>query len=336
MIHAICGKTGGGKSYLALNLIINELRTYKDSCILTNLSVVPGELADYLHNKYGETFDLSQRLRLLTDETSGVFWEHRKDGVRNFILIDEFHMFYSARRWMKTGEAALAYFSQHRKFGDEVFWISQHPDQVEKQARNLTSDWTFVRNGMNEKMMQWFRPPACMWYSVFLSNNAKKPVETHMLRLDLKLAACYKTEQGVGVLTRTPDADKKQVRKGVPFLGLVAVIFGLVVLAGIAFLKAPALGELLWKKPVLSKPQPAQSQSLPPAQNRQHQSVSSPAPSHGAEAEEIRPPVVVGVITLGDTATVYFSNGNSARSSLFSADHQSVYVDGQWFALPKK
>lgn len=334
MIHAICGKTGGGKSYLALHLIVNELRTYKDSCILTNLSIIPEEFAQYLHDKYGETFDLSQRLRLLTDEDTGTFWERRKDGVRNYVVIDEFHMFYSARRWMKTGEAALAYFSQHRKFGDEVVWVSQHPDQVEKQARNLTSDWTFIRNGMNEKMMQWFRPPACMWYSVFLSNSAQKPVETHMLRLDLKLAKCYKTEQGVGVLTRTPDADKKQVRRGLPFTVLVSAVLVAAFFGVVLFVKTPSLSSWLWKKPVIEGKKTQASQPQPVVQQKDFSLPAKPLDEKPSSSPEKLQ--VVGVLTLGSDSTVYFSDGTAQKSSLFSQDGRSVYVGGQWFAVPRK
>lgn len=342
MIHAICGKTGGGKSYLALRLIVEELRSSADSVVLTNLSVFPDKLAEFLHNRYGDSYRAGQRIILLTEDQTARFWAHRRDGVRNLVVIDELHMYFNARLWAKTGYDALAYLSQHRKFGDEVWWISQHPDQVEKQFRSLTSDWTYTRNGAHEKLLQFFRPPNRIWYSVFLSQQSRQPMESHVIRLDLALASCYDTCAGVGVNTLNTLGDKGRTAKGLPFIWLVLAVLAAAVLGVYFFFRSPDFAKKLWKQPPPSKSRTVlptnslPSNTLPPLSlalpTPSFSRSSSPSPSSSAPQS----PWWSGTYEESGIRRYYLSDGRVFQGNFVtSPDSQSVYIQGVWYSRKK-
>lgn len=54
-------------------------------------------------------------------------------------VIDEAHMWFSARKWTQTEQSDLAAFQQHRKEGMDVIWIAQHESRVDVAIRELTA-----------------------------------------------------------------------------------------------------------------------------------------------------------------------------------------------------
>jgi len=79
-VHFISGKPGGGKSLYAVRLVVDEL-VHGTRCIVTNLSLRPGELNAYLQEKFPKaSVDLVHRLRILSDDETAVFWTIRGPG----------------------------------------------------------------------------------------------------------------------------------------------------------------------------------------------------------------------------------------------------------------
>ena len=68
-------------------------------------------------------------------------------------LIDECHVFFSARRWQRTGDDCLYYCSQHAKLTHDVILISQNLKQVDSQLRELAQEYHYLRNHSKER--QW-------------------------------------------------------------------------------------------------------------------------------------------------------------------------------------
>ena len=91
------------------------------------------------------------------------FWEYRNprklrfdDAVGTLFVLDEVHLWFNARNWQKTGEAAIAYLSTHRHFSDDVILVTQHADNVDLQFRRLVEDCTVVINCYRQRV-GWFR-----------------------------------------------------------------------------------------------------------------------------------------------------------------------------------
>src|SRR6185295_5649707 len=176
-VHFISGKPGGGKSYFALRMVLDELRLTKRN-ISTNLPLKVPEIAEYLHKHYDDTFDMLGRLRILTAEEVAEFWLYPCKGVNltervtmkvrertlsqvdyskrpplgTVFFIDEIHLYFDSRAWQATGTDCIFYVSQHRKLGDDIIPITQHINNVDKQFRSMTQDYTYLRNLNKEKI----------------------------------------------------------------------------------------------------------------------------------------------------------------------------------------
>src|SRR5437899_2685182 len=85
-IHFITGKPGGGKGLFAMQKIYDELVNGQRP-IVSNLAVMLNPwifnaqaqlgLRQYLLNKHGNTFDVDQRMWILSDEQMAEFYRYR-------------------------------------------------------------------------------------------------------------------------------------------------------------------------------------------------------------------------------------------------------------------
>lgn len=225
----IFGKKGGGKSYLAMKWLIEELR-HGTRDVVTNLAVDLPKLAEYLETHCPECKgDEWKRVRLLnTDQlkawyryrggnldldpiTSGdaaewglLDWTKCRDQKPVLYLIDEAHIPFGAREFAKTGKAVLSFLSQSRKLGDEVVLISQRPEQVDKQMRGQVDEWTHAVNFANLSLLSMFRlPKRIVWtsYASLPSGLHREPAQARgFIRVDPQgIGSTYDTNAGVGI-----------------------------------------------------------------------------------------------------------------------------------------
>jgi len=309
-IHFISGKPGGGKSYYALRLIVDELRHTKRN-IVTNLSIIPGNLAEFLHKTYDDTFGMSTRLRILSAEEAGEFWLHpalyseipEKQQIRirdsmvarpdfskraetggTLFVIDEIHLYFNSRNWQSTGEDCLFYLSQHRKLGDDVAAVTQHIGNVDKQFRSVAQDYTYLRNCAKERVGL-FRSLPRMVRSTYSQPSTGAPgeraMETALVKLDTHgLASCYDTASGVGIIGRS-GADTSERKRGLPFSALILmfVLMGAMIWF-VPFAMGKGVKAFFHKDPVakVGKPLPVVTQrntnELPPTVQTQEASSS--------------------------------------------------------------
>lgn len=189
MITFVSGMPGDGKSYYVMTEIERAL-VDSDRMIVTNIQLKLGNVAEYLHKKYGKTFNLHSRYFLLDSSQSKKFWLYRgthelherfvddeapvpegyekkqkkppvlrtdfatldpeQPGVK--FVIDEVHIHYNARNWQNCGHDALEYTSQHRHFGDDVVLISQRAKQVDSQLRSISGTYIYMKNLANRTL----------------------------------------------------------------------------------------------------------------------------------------------------------------------------------------
>jgi len=254
MITFVSGMPGDGKSYFIMTEIERELVS-GNRVIVTNVELNLGNVADYLHERYGKTFDLHSRYYLLTTQETKEFWLQRgthqlskgADGRCDFMtldreqagvcyVIDELHEHFNARAWAKTGADALTYSSQHRKLGDSVFFISQRAKQVDSQLRSLAGAYVYMRNLANRTLklgpfvFRFGRTLIARAYPDEWTKGGAEPVVmwTKTLKVDPKgFGSWYDTAAGVGVRGKLADTAQGPVR-GLPWpvmgLGLLIVL----------------------------------------------------------------------------------------------------------------
>ncbi|CAK0753056.1 zona occludens toxin [Gammaproteobacteria bacterium] len=363
-LHFISGKPGGGKSYYAVKLLVDELRLSKRD-IATNLPLNLGNLAEHLHSKYGQTFDMNTRLRMLTQEEAAEFWLHPCNGVDltertkvqvreksvsqvdyskrpptgTVFFIDEVHIYFNARGWQNTGEDCIFYISQHRKLGDDIIAITQHVGNVDKQFRTMTQDYTYLRN-LNKERMGIFRSFPVVMRSTYAEpyTGQQKAQETGAFRLDVTgLCTCYETNAGVGVHSRS-DGDKTERRRGIPIVWMIAGI----VLIGIFAMFVPHL----MGKGVTTLFSPGKPKVEPKIESKGYDGVTAPRPAPVMESRPAPlvavpqvstntpppPSPIVAATVLGGAWNVWLANGSrytqGADDGMTALSKRGAQIDG--------
>jgi len=237
MIYFLSGKPGGGKTYYLLRIIEQELMTGTRT-IVTNIALKLPELREYLQKKYNKDVDLWARVRILTEDEVPAFYLHRQKGVDiqpvNVVderrgcypaiaenrptddpgilyAIDEAHQFYNARAWQSNGLSIFHYLAKHRHFNDEIYFISQNPEQVDKQLKLQVQYWIYCLNTGNDLFGRGFRGKMnhikASWFTEelpkkmnFVSRSMASKVEDIDIEITkpdgkVRLGDCYETLQ---------------------------------------------------------------------------------------------------------------------------------------------
>lgn len=263
-IRAIVGKPGGGKTLQCMRELVRILSQDSEIQVVTNLPLRLPELNELFAKRFPDAGGLIHRITVITEDEARNFWVHRgnyrtasgewvfhsrgtvaPDGVGMvyphahpvLYVLDEFHLLFNAREWAKTGKTALWYASQHRHLGDGVIWVTQYSENVDKQFRVLTQDWTMCRNWSSESWLGWIRPPAKFQVMTSLDAPNKRGSASaatggwRVVGLDKPLADCFDSMAGVGVVSGSVACDRVKPR-GLPAWAAAAI--GLVVIIGAA------------------------------------------------------------------------------------------------------
>jgi len=258
MLHAIAGLPGGGKSQYALRFVVIPELVHGTRVIITNLPIKLGNLNEYLQKHYPDKLiDVLTRIRILTDDQLAKFYCYRSTtefdipipikgqrpdfargvGPGVVYVIDEVQNIFSARNWADTGVDVLYYNSQHRHMGDDVYWITQAVNNVDKHFRSVTQDYRYCRNNRLEKVMGIFRRGENFKTYLYREPLPEKggwarapiPDDTSTFSLDIEAANCYDTSGGVG-LAGGGQADMGARVKGIPWMWFYVVTIGFILL----------------------------------------------------------------------------------------------------------
>jgi len=297
MIYFLTGKPGGGKSYYALTLIIEEI-VKGNRIIVTNLALKLPQLQVLLLERYESIikdelrkcadndrdavrrqllsvkYNVLARIRVLGKDQVGAFFLHRRLGLdippvtqieekqgkypdfASYIdgndtgvmyVIDETHEYFNARCWQSNSLSIFNYLAKHRHYNDEVIFISQNPEQVDKQLKLQVENWLYIlntgndlwgrgfRGRLNHSKVHWYKeePPRKMGHIAKLTAVKVEDVPIEITKGDhIRIGDCYRTlgcaREGVG--GRVAE-DKGKVRGRnplwivVPVVGVVAVVW---------------------------------------------------------------------------------------------------------------
>lgn len=132
-ISLITGTPGSGKSLTMASRLRWRLRRGRP--VIANFDIAsstPGY--EYFHEIQNADLSVSR----IVEISDSYFAEHpfREDSV--LLVIDECQINFSARSWNDKGRSEwLAFFSQHRKYGVEVWLITQFDTAIDKNIRLL-------------------------------------------------------------------------------------------------------------------------------------------------------------------------------------------------------
>lgn len=137
MIYLYTGNPGSGKSmHMAMN-IYWQLRNAKP--VIANFEIDTDKTGHEEMYKYLDNNELTPAY--LMKYASQYFKEHKfKEGAIK-LYIDECQILYNSRSWRDTPENKrsewIKFFTQHRKFGYDVFLVCQFHEMIDKQIRTL-------------------------------------------------------------------------------------------------------------------------------------------------------------------------------------------------------
>jgi len=196
VLRFITGKTGGGKSKLAMAMLIDELR-YTKRMIFTNLAF---ELQPWIFNgkpmlgllailtrEFGETFDAEKRIVFLEpdeiqgfyrtralsrqDENGTVVYDRisvpsHSDGLFHAdastpgtcYFIDEAHEYFQQQEWAKIGKEMMSWASQNRRAGDDCWLLTQEAELVAKPLRRQSLECYWLTNHAHLALGPFKRP----------------------------------------------------------------------------------------------------------------------------------------------------------------------------------
>jgi Zonular occludens toxin (Zot) len=233
-ITFVCAPIGGGKSLYATRAICMELER-SERMIVTNVPIFDLEapegkmtLGEWAHKYVSFPVDIRKRFRLLTRDEVFEFWRYlpgkdlpnmeRVTATRDtetvpdlqsrqgdggcFFLIDEVHLYFSARDWGKNGVKVETYMSQLRKLNDDLFLITQHPEKVDKNFRRNATEWFYLKNMGKTKLWAGVSLPGRFRYHIFdqMPVRNDKPIQSGWMRLeDREYYRVYDTMAGVGL-----------------------------------------------------------------------------------------------------------------------------------------
>jgi Zonular occludens toxin (Zot) len=259
-VFYICGKPGGGKTYIGVKQICEELADPNSNrFIVTNIALKLPELAEWCHKHCKHEVNLSERIRILDDIETGEFWlyepgrqfdqrreikmKRRTMDVPDFedraergclYVIDEVHVYFGARDWQATGNDATFFLSQHRKLNCDVVMITQHPEQTDKALRRLAQEYMSVRNLLREPILGFNLGTLFGAFRYVRTLNSPQspnpaPFESGFVSLDLKeIGKLYDTTAGVGIAGRVaPPAVQKRGRHVAWLLIPIAIVVAL-------------------------------------------------------------------------------------------------------------
>ena len=166
-LSVIFGKPGAGKSYFAVMKIAEYLEDFcrfelqegieHERKIYTNLPLNLPAIDDYISDRLSKDIKASKYVKLLDEDffiektSSGAFkkcdwWEKIPDGA--LIIIDEVQHYLSSSK--DEGGAYLKdfqlYISTHRHRQHDLFFLTQHTDNINKVCLNMAADAYHVIN----------------------------------------------------------------------------------------------------------------------------------------------------------------------------------------------
>lgn len=169
MISGIFGLPGSGKSMLLCNAVYNALK-HRPFIIGGNV-LHTGDYDTIITN-----FPMSGCYKLDFETLGKVGYK------RTLFCIDEMMMYADSRNFKTFSDDLKFFFSQHRKFENEIIWTSQNYDDSDKKIRGLTDKYYYCR-----------RSPLA-WFSFVSPINTYLKIEDGNIKSGYELAPLIATK----------------------------------------------------------------------------------------------------------------------------------------------
>src|SRR4051812_41838090 len=131
-VVGVVGRMGSGKSYFAVRMAYKRLMAGCNVSSNFTMRGLPEGAGTWQHFKGWDDFA----------ELEGEYVESKGRMVLRkpmVVFIDEAHLYAPSSQSLVFPQVARFKLSQARKFGLDVFWITQHEDRVNRTLKDLTN-----------------------------------------------------------------------------------------------------------------------------------------------------------------------------------------------------
>lgn len=140
MITIYDGRLGGGKTYAAVELMVETIAA--GGYVVTNVGLKFAEIDKYISVRYGRVVEggASSRCTILEPSQVGEFYKRIPVGTsvtKVLCVIDEAHIWLNARDWQLLQRQVMIFLSQSRKVRVDLIFISQHVKNIDAQIVRL-------------------------------------------------------------------------------------------------------------------------------------------------------------------------------------------------------
>jgi hypothetical protein len=144
MITGIEGRPGSGKSYYAMECIMEDIMRGKT--IYTNMRNI------HIHKVAWEVSKrrciprerVFRKIRFIDTWEVERLWKEKVENSE--VYLDEVMTSWLSRDWSKMDRGLIEWFSQHRKYRVNFTYIAQSIDRVDSTLRDMTQEFINIRN----------------------------------------------------------------------------------------------------------------------------------------------------------------------------------------------
>lgn len=145
VVECYTGLMGGGKSYMAIEKIVQHLP--KGGLVYTNLDLNWEVIKAWCKVEHKVILDDKQYTQLKTEELAEFqnFISAGTDENPVLVVIDECALFFNSRKWQESSSDMLAFLTQVRKVSVHLIFITQHIKDIDSQMRHrIHYMWMFT------------------------------------------------------------------------------------------------------------------------------------------------------------------------------------------------
>lgn len=133
----VVGRMGSGKSYMAVRMAYKRLRAGDD--VWSNFSMHLAHSDACARDDRGELVCRKPVPKVAGKVHRFTGWDEFAEIDNAVVIVDEAHLLAPSSQHLHFPNVARWKLSQSRKFGLDVYWVSQHEDRVNRTLRDLTN-----------------------------------------------------------------------------------------------------------------------------------------------------------------------------------------------------
>lgn len=137
MIRLFSGTPGSGKSLHMASEIYAYCNSLRNHLVIANFEVNTSRFRHPERFFYLSNANLRSP-KLLLEIITDYYKDHSLKEGSIVLFIDECQVLFNSRNWRDTNESGwLPFFSQHRKYGVDIYLVAQFDEMIDKQIRSL-------------------------------------------------------------------------------------------------------------------------------------------------------------------------------------------------------